>query len=153
MNFDLFLWHQGSTDAIPRLYNHHSKVEVGHESKTKFELYKSALERIFQKVKLAYPLTKIGIAISSKCNGAWIFQKSSGDEEDLFKHYIDNEIADAQRIVALKSDDYFISAETNDLFGRYLWDGCHYYPMGEDEVATRYLESILANLNQVIQVN
>ena len=151
INFDLFLWHQGSTDAIPRLYNHHSKVAVGHESKTKFQLYKSALEKIFRQVKLSYPLTKIGIAISSKCNGAWISQKSSGDEEDIFKHYIDNEIGDAQRVVALQSDDYFISAETNDLLGRYLWDGCHYYPRGEDVVATRYLESILSNLSQVIK--
>ena len=41
IDFELFLWHQGSTDAIPRLYNHHSKVEVGYESKTKFQLYKS----------------------------------------------------------------------------------------------------------------
>lgn len=150
INFDLFLWHQGSTDAIPRLYNHHSKVEVGHESKTKFQLYKSALEKIFRRVKLAYPPAKIGIAISSKCNGAWVPQKNSGDK---YMHFVDNEIAEAQRIVALEGDDYFISAETNDLLGRYLWDGCHYYPSGEDVVSTRYIKNILVNLKQVIKVN
>ena len=144
INFDLFLWHQGSTDAIPRLYNHHSKVEVGHESKTKFQLYKFALEKIFRQVKLAYPLSKIGIAISSKCNGAWIPQKNSGDK---YMHFVDNEIAEAQRVVALEGEDYFISAETNDLLGRYLWDGCHYYPLGEDVVTTRYIKSIMRNLN------
>ena len=150
IDFELFLWHQGSTDAIPRLYNHHSKVEVGYESKTKFQLYKSALEKIFQQVKRTYPLAKIGIAISSKCNGAWIPQKNG---DDKYMHFVDNEIAEAQRIVALEWDDYFISAETNDLMGRYLWDGCHYYPVGEDVITTRYLESIITNLSQVIRVN
>lgn len=143
MNFDIFLWHQGSTDSIPRLYKHHSSVEVGSKLLTKYNLYKSSLEKIFIKVKNFYPDTKIGIAISSICNSSWI---TEDDGSQVLRHFVDEEIAEAQRSVSSKSDDYFISAETNDLLGKYLWDGCHYYPKGEDIITSRYLDNILLNL-------
>ena len=115
INFDLFLWHQGSTDSIPRLYNHHSKVAIGHEHKTKYQLYKDSLSEILAKVKDAFPLAKIGIAISSGCNGSHV--NIGKGNETTYEHFFDREVAQAQRSVALSSADFFISAETNDLMG------------------------------------
>ena len=97
-------------------------------------------------------MAKIGIAISSGCNGSHV--NIGKGNETTYEHFFDREVAQAQRSVALSSADFFISAETNDLMGAgpgtdsYRWDGCHFYPRGEDVIAGRYATSIFKNLDE-----
>tara|TARA_B100000965_G_C19565416_1_gene746627 strand:+ start:261 stop:1208 length:948 start_codon:yes stop_codon:yes gene_type:complete len=135
------LWHQGESDS--KLDNSDKQnmtaiLDYSVPSSGEFmmglskESYKKSLKVVADKTLNAFPDSKFGIALVSRCVG-----KSP---------YIP--VRRAQQELSMEDKRIFISADSDKIYGKkYRYDKCHFSDNGAREIGNYYLESILSEIN------
>jgi hypothetical protein len=141
----VFLWHQGETDAAMRGVDAVDVARTGYfrrpdmrfdytpyrEGLTK-DLYRDALNAVVRRTLTAFPDTRFGIALASiaPCLG---------------RHQIWEPVRAAQQEVALSNPSTFISADGDMITGdANRHDTCHFSAEGAKRISQEYYDSIVA---------
>lgn len=136
---NIFLWHQGETDAkstavaddliasspyFSKYFAIHGKWLIGLEENDYYE----ALKKIANQTLINFPESSFGVALASRC-----FNKSSWEPVRL-----------AQSRVALDLANAFISADSDTVIGaENRPDNCHFSSNGASELANLYYPGIM----------
>jgi hypothetical protein len=118
---NVFLWHQGETDATPEQYTSWKKNAYGNKTGSPYHYYESALSLITQKIGSSFPKSIIGVALASIC-------KNKGSSL----------IVGAQKYVADKNTNVKVTINTDMLGKKYRHDGCHFNELGAAKIGKVY---------------
>ncbi len=126
INVDLFLFHQGESDAL--IVKNLSKVfEKSNYSKK----YLFNLLRIIDQTRFYFPESYFGLSLVSKC----------------YKTNPNKYIRDSQKKATKLRPKVFISADSDSIFGRkYRYDGCHFNLRGVEELSKKYKDAFINNI-------
>ena len=135
------LWHQGESDSkfdLSAKRNMLNILDYSVPSSGEFmmglskENYKKSLKIIVDKTLNAFPDSKFGIALVSRCVG----------KSPYFP------VRQAQQEISIIDKRIFISADSDKIYGdKYRYDKCHFSDDGARKIGTSYLKSILSQLN------
>ena len=126
INVDLFLFHQGESDAYA-VRDISKKIEKSYYSKK----YLINLLKIIDQTRFYFPESKFGLSIVSKC----------------YEPKANKYITDSQNEVTKLRSNVFISADSDSIYGRkYRYDGCHFNLKGVEELSKRYKDSFNKNI-------
>ena len=134
----IFLWHQGESDARGDRANEINFANVPYfrsPDGSEFQLgltsnsYRTALTEVFNRTLQAFPNAYFGIALVSRCEptsaGRW------------------NPIRDAQKEVAQSNPRGFVSADSDEVWGtNFRYDGCHFSKDGAQKLSEQYYQSV-----------
>ena len=126
INVDLFLFHQGESDAL--IVRNFSKViEKSNYSKK----YLFNLLRIIDQTRFYFPESYFGLSLVSKC----------------YKTKAIKYITDSQKKATKLRPKVFVSADSDSIYGRkYRYDGCHFNLRGAEELSKNYKDAFKNNI-------
>ena len=127
---NLFLWHQGESDAIPEIYTFEKNKAYGLGFGSQRLFYEKALDIVVAKLHKSFPGALIGIALASIC-------KNDGSEE----------ITKAQKSFT-KYNYIRISSNTDEYGNDYRYDGCHFNEKGAAKIGADYSMLLKATIAQ-----
>lgn len=126
INVDLFLFHQGESDAL--IVSNFSKI-IEKSNYSKKYLYN--LLKIIDETRFYFPESYFGLSLVSKC----------------YKTKSSKYITDAQKEAKKLRAKVFISANSDSIYGRkYRYDGCHFTLRGVEELSKQYKDSFINNI-------
>ena len=126
INVDLFLFHQGETDAFT-VSNFSKNIEKSNYSKK----YLSNLLKLIDQTRIFFPESYFGLSIVSKC----------------YKGRESNFITDSQKEVTKIRSKVFISADSDSIYARrFRYDGCHFNLKGAEALSNQYKDSFMQNI-------
>ncbi|MBE9137625.1 hypothetical protein IQ254_10430 [Nodosilinea sp. LEGE 07088] len=134
---DIVLWHQGESDAGPPgdgeawaslpYFSDPSSLEVGFGLTT--ETYAGALTAIIHKTLHAFPETRVGVALASRC-------------ESLNANPCER-VRQGQQQATAVDQRVFVVADSDRIWGpAYRYDGCHFSAVGAQRLADDYYRAI-----------
>ena len=138
---NIFLWHQGESDARTFNANESSFYKLPYfkgPSGSEFMFgtstleYERALTKIIMKSKIEFPESYFGVALVSRCgkNRPW------------------ESIRKAQINTTRKFKKVFISADSDSIYGLdFRYDGCHFSRLGAKKLGEMYFESTSSFFN------
>lgn len=131
INPDLFLWHQGESDAVEEIYFPQKVGAYGMTVGSKKHFYKMSLDIVLQKIHHSFPNALVGVALASIC-------QNKGSQE----------IRGGQNAMQYKYSWVKISSDTDRFGEKYRSDGCHFNETGEKNIASDYLKLVLSSLDE-----
>ncbi len=126
INVDLFLFHQGESDAavVRNLSKKSEKLQYSRK-------YLKNLLKIIDQTRIYFPDSHFGLSLVSKC-----FNSQNN-------YYITNSQKEATKLRPL----VFISADSDAIFGRkYRYDNCHFNLKGAEKLSKQYTDSLIENI-------
>ncbi len=140
---NIFLWHQGETDARLQIIAHNFIKGIPLTTYWKSwlddrgrQVYRQALQTVMERSRRHFPQSHFGIALVSRCSqtGPW------------------PPIRQAQMEAAHNNHRAFVSADSDGISGDSLrYDGCHFSIAGSEALGRQYLRSLAPILSRSFQ--